>query len=581
MWSARNLAKVRQLGRAEIALLLEATFWLAAARLGLLLVPFRRIAPRLGQSVVESAPELPATRQTQAAKIGWAVRAIARRTPWESACLAQAISAKAMLRRRGVDSTLYLGLAKDKAQALQAHAWLRCGEEIITGKAGHERFSVISFFAEATKDGQTAVPPIPSPTSQGTDGHTLLLAAIAPAPQPATAEKVRRLDEPGWQELVAGAKKQHVLPLLLANLQTMGLTTAVPPHLLTNLKEIHQQTTLQNMAIYRELRQISAAMQAAEIPMIVLKGAYLAAAVYPHIGQRAMGDIDVLVPPERLAEAVAQVKALGWQETRPFAMNLADAAKIMNHLPGFKKPGAGFMLELHWNIAQPISAHTVATAELWADSVPFSFAGSQAAAFPPYLQLLHLALHAAYNHQFTFDLRSLCDMAMVISRMPEAVDWERFVAKAIEWRWQRGVYLILWLIQDFWPETAVPPTILQQLKPANMPETIPHIARQQILWGRKKHFVVSRNISQLANNKSPFAKAKYMLGFLLPSRNKLSWKYGAAPNSAKIWLYYFINLRDLVRRNSYRTWRLLRGNERSRQAADRRNQLSAWLTETQ
>jgi hypothetical protein len=56
-----------------------------------------------------------------------------------------------MLRRRGAASTLYLGLAKDRETQLQAHAWLRCGERILTGQRGMAGFTVISTFAEDGK----------------------------------------------------------------------------------------------------------------------------------------------------------------------------------------------------------------------------------------------------------------------------------------------------------------------------------------------------------------------------------------------------------------------------------------------
>jgi hypothetical protein len=51
-----------------------------------------------------------------------------------------------MLNRRHIDSTLYLGVAKEKG-SLIAHAWLRCGSRYVTGKEGVEKFTVVSTFA--------------------------------------------------------------------------------------------------------------------------------------------------------------------------------------------------------------------------------------------------------------------------------------------------------------------------------------------------------------------------------------------------------------------------------------------------
>jgi len=43
-----------------------------------------------------------------------------------------------MLRRRGLSSTLVLGVAKDR-EKMEAHAWLVCGDQILTGGIEHER----------------------------------------------------------------------------------------------------------------------------------------------------------------------------------------------------------------------------------------------------------------------------------------------------------------------------------------------------------------------------------------------------------------------------------------------------------
>ena len=98
--------------------------------------------------MAESGQNLDATAMARAQIIGWAVRAMARRTPWESACLVRAVAAKRMLRRRGIPSTLYLGLARDESRELEAHAWLRCGSHLLAGQPGHERYAVVSTFAE-------------------------------------------------------------------------------------------------------------------------------------------------------------------------------------------------------------------------------------------------------------------------------------------------------------------------------------------------------------------------------------------------------------------------------------------------
>jgi hypothetical protein len=96
-------------------------------------------------------PALPAT--ARALTVSRAVQRAARNLPWECQCLVQAVAGKAMLRRRGLPSTLYLGVAKDEDAKLCAHAWLRCGNVILTGREGADRFTVVSTFGDTCDEG--------------------------------------------------------------------------------------------------------------------------------------------------------------------------------------------------------------------------------------------------------------------------------------------------------------------------------------------------------------------------------------------------------------------------------------------
>jgi hypothetical protein len=121
------------------------------ARLALLMLPFGRVAPLLGRRMAESpSVTMPPAQHAQAQRLGWAVRTMSRYVPWECACLAQALAGKMMLRRRRLPSTLYLGVARQGTTALAAHAWLRCGTLILTGASGHQQFTVVATFAEAS-----------------------------------------------------------------------------------------------------------------------------------------------------------------------------------------------------------------------------------------------------------------------------------------------------------------------------------------------------------------------------------------------------------------------------------------------
>jgi hypothetical protein len=145
----KGLRTLRSLSWADRGLLAEATLRLATARLALLFLPFSFLSPRLGVPMKETGEDT--TDYMLLRRVAWAVGAVSRRAPWRCKCLEQGIAAKMMLRRRRVTNTLYLGVARGDRQ-LDAHAWLRSGTVYVTGGADHERFSVVSTFADEARD---------------------------------------------------------------------------------------------------------------------------------------------------------------------------------------------------------------------------------------------------------------------------------------------------------------------------------------------------------------------------------------------------------------------------------------------
>jgi hypothetical protein len=67
-------------------------------------------------------------------RVVWAVQQAASVAPWGRTCLTEALTAEALLRRGGCDTTLRYGVATEGEERLAAHAWLEHnGVEIIGG----------------------------------------------------------------------------------------------------------------------------------------------------------------------------------------------------------------------------------------------------------------------------------------------------------------------------------------------------------------------------------------------------------------------------------------------------------------
>jgi hypothetical protein len=147
--AGRALRTARRLSWIDWATFVEATAWLALARLAILLLRFPALSRRLGAPMRESTLDDDERHRPLLRRIRWAIGAASRRAPWRCKCLEQGIAAKMMLRRRALPNTLYLGVAREQGSAsVQAHAWLRCGSRYITGGEERARYAVVSSFAD-------------------------------------------------------------------------------------------------------------------------------------------------------------------------------------------------------------------------------------------------------------------------------------------------------------------------------------------------------------------------------------------------------------------------------------------------
>ncbi|AYA77620.1 lasso peptide biosynthesis B2 protein [Bacillus sp. Y1] len=138
-----------RLGLITQLLFLEAFILLGWARF-LKMKRFSDIAPILGEQMSETSYDFIEDEKQMIKNISSAIHIMSKYTFWESQCLVKAIAGMKMLERRDIDSTLYLGTARENDGKLIAHAWLRSGPLYISGVEEMKRFTVVSMFAKRT-----------------------------------------------------------------------------------------------------------------------------------------------------------------------------------------------------------------------------------------------------------------------------------------------------------------------------------------------------------------------------------------------------------------------------------------------
>ena len=132
-------------------LLAEVVAYLLGARFALAVFSFNQLTRFFERPARQ--PELTVeSRINHRQVVRSAIYQIHRRFPGRSTCFHRAIAAQAMLRRRGISTSIYYGAATLPGQGLVTHAWVQDGAEGVVGylaaQKGH--YHILGRYPEST-----------------------------------------------------------------------------------------------------------------------------------------------------------------------------------------------------------------------------------------------------------------------------------------------------------------------------------------------------------------------------------------------------------------------------------------------
>jgi len=147
----RPIAKFFSATGKQKRLIIEILLCLIITKTLLRFIPFKKISAGLGNPNQESPSELSPHHHREADQIKQMINKVGRHVPAKNKCLVEAIAAKWMFNRRRIPSTLYLGAKPNKqlAKSFYVHAWLRCGDVIVTGEKKISEFKTLSTFGDS------------------------------------------------------------------------------------------------------------------------------------------------------------------------------------------------------------------------------------------------------------------------------------------------------------------------------------------------------------------------------------------------------------------------------------------------
>jgi hypothetical protein len=208
------------------------------------------------------------------------------------------------------------------------------------------------------------------------------------------------------------------------------------------------------------LLQLLRALEASGIPSIPFKGPVLSERLYGDAALRQSSDLDLIVRPEDLPQALATLQSLGFE--REYAISPERIPALMANSFEIALTRDGIHVDLHWDVMPrfygiPFDLHAA-----WLRSRRVDAAGTQVLEFSPEDHFLALALHSSKH--FWAKLIWLSDLRQLIFLNP-ALDWDLLLERARMMRVENILTITLALLRDVLGVEPNAPAILERLSP--------------------------------------------------------------------------------------------------------------------
>lgn len=271
------------------------------------------------------------------------------------------------------------------------------------------------------------MPEAPDPARLAALGLPGTLVDPVPGPSPDWSAVVRAADRDGLAGLVLTAAQQGCLDL--------------PPLVHEQLVHAHGRAMVRVLLLERLLVQVVEVLDGSGVETRILKGSAVARLDYANPSLRPFGDVDVLVPSDRVDVAVATLERWGCRR-RSTGLGAAFDHRWGKSVTMLSPDG--LEIDLHRTLATGRFGAMVEVADLWGEPVPLDVAGTRLLALGPEARLLHAAYHATLGsvRQAGLPLRDVAEMALY-------GQWDAHRLRAMVRRWQ-GEIVLATAVRDAW-----------------------------------------------------------------------------------------------------------------------------------
>ncbi len=243
-------------------------------------------------------------------------------------------------------------------------------------------------------------------------GH--LRAGLLGGAPPAAATDIH------WKLLIEASSYHYVTPALAWCLRDR---TGMPSDVADFFEATLTLNGRRNERLSGALARVAAALNAIDIEPVLLKGAArLAEGAYPAAALRFLGDLDLLIPGDRSADAASALRRAGFERVSHIKSNDAH-----HHLPVLRERESGACVELHTGLSMPPHDAIIPADWFRQGTRALTWRDRRVRLPDATRSVVHNIVHDQLNHQNyragRAELRQLLDLAMLRARHEASIDW--------------------------------------------------------------------------------------------------------------------------------------------------------------
>jgi hypothetical protein len=241
----------------------------------------------------------------------------------------------------------------------------------------------------------------------------------------ADPERAANLSPGDWTALITAARAESLLGSLAFRLDGQKLPAKVD----AILEDARRDASYARTQAVWEAEMARRALADIGAPVILLKGTAFAAAALEAGRGRSIGDLDILVPFERLDEVQGALLAAGWEWVKEDSYDDLYYRRWMHELPPLIHRSRDRMIDVHHTILPPTARPTPDADALIAASVPLE---NGLRMLSPEDMIVHAAAHLFADGDLAGGLRNLWDIDRLLREFAVRREgfWTRLAERA-------------------------------------------------------------------------------------------------------------------------------------------------------